>query len=455
MTRSTTWWLVGIVALAAVVRLVHLVAWTYGDELFGDAIVYHGQANYLADGKPYIDPWAYQLIGEERPQADHPPAFVAYLAAFSLVGLDSANAHIVASALLGLPLVVLVFLLARTLAGDRAAVLAGVVAALDPNLFTWEGLVLSEPLAASLTTLAVWQAYRAVQNTTALQVAGAIAAATLAGLARAEMMLLVVVFALVLLPRLHRAEPQALRRGIAYSVAALVVLLGPWALFNTLRYDRVVIVSNGLGRAMASAACDQTFTGNFEGLFDYQCLRPVSDAHPVATDGELDPLYLDHALTYLSNHKSQVPRVAAVRLARTFGLYRPIQQLEIEQATDARRAPLAGVEMVLCWAMMVGYVAGLVVLRRRGTTVWPALGPAVAVAIAVVIAFASWRYRIAAEGVFVAVAIVALEAAIRHWDRDDRPVPTWLALGVALGAFAVLGAVGLWFGWSHEVARLV
>ena len=50
----------------------------------GDGAYYHYGANYLADGKGFVDPIAL-LLGVHLPGADHPPAWIVVLSDASLL----------------------------------------------------------------------------------------------------------------------------------------------------------------------------------------------------------------------------------------------------------------------------------------------------------------------------------------------------------------------------------
>ena len=78
-----------------------------------------------------------------------------YLAVWSLVGLQSALWHRLASCLLGAATVGLVGLLGRRLAGDRAGLIAAVLAAAYPHLWLNDAALLSETAAAFAVVLAM------------------------------------------------------------------------------------------------------------------------------------------------------------------------------------------------------------------------------------------------------------------------------------------------------------
>src|SRR3954462_10679944 len=123
-------WLAAIAAGGLAVRLVYVLVLTPHLRGLGDATYYHELANRLADGAGFVDP------GNGAPTALHPPLFPLLLAAPSLPRLDSSLAHRVAVSLVGTAAVVGVGLLARTVAGERAGLLAAGLAAVSPVLIS-------------------------------------------------------------------------------------------------------------------------------------------------------------------------------------------------------------------------------------------------------------------------------------------------------------------------------
>ena len=63
-------------------------------------------------------------------------------------------------AVFGAGVVLLIGLIGRTVAGDRAGLIAAAIAALYPNLWINDGLVMSETLATLAVALAILLAYR-------------------------------------------------------------------------------------------------------------------------------------------------------------------------------------------------------------------------------------------------------------------------------------------------------
>ena len=132
-------------------------------ELHGDDFFYHWQANALADGKGFLNPYTWRALGRTEPTAAHPPLYSLYLSAWSWLGFDTPLAHRLASCLLGVAAVVVAGLVGRRIAGDWAGILAAGVAAVYPQLWINDGMLISESLyvlviaATLLFTYRLWE----------------------------------------------------------------------------------------------------------------------------------------------------------------------------------------------------------------------------------------------------------------------------------------------------------
>ena len=116
--RHRFWaWLAILTLLGFAVRAVDGVA--FAPPLSGDAGVYAALGQLLANGDGYVSlPSA--LANQPEPTAQHPPLFPMFLALWSLVGVDGVDGLRLACCTLGAATVVLIALLARRLADDRA-----------------------------------------------------------------------------------------------------------------------------------------------------------------------------------------------------------------------------------------------------------------------------------------------------------------------------------------------
>ena len=121
-------WLAVICGVAALVRFLNVFWWRpttntpgyHGYKLGGDAFYYHWQANALAKGAWFVDPYVWHFLGgRERPSATHPPLYVSYLAVWSRLGLDTVTWHRVASCFLGIAAVAVIGLVGGSWVGTR------------------------------------------------------------------------------------------------------------------------------------------------------------------------------------------------------------------------------------------------------------------------------------------------------------------------------------------------
>lgn len=107
---------------------------------------------------------------------------------------------------------------------------------------------------------------------------------------------------------------------------------------------------------------------------------------------------LDHA----SNHRARVPVVVAARVARTWGLWRPVQQIRLE-AYETRVKP------VLAAGWVTTLVLGALALPaawsgRRRPTLHPMVGLLVMVTLVSAVTYGNQRFRVAAEPVVIVLA---------------------------------------------------
>ena len=182
-------WLIVLAGLAW--RVGYVLVTKRHTPVWGDPFAYHYGANLLAQGKGFIDPLRYEVFGQTYPSAYHPPLYLLYLAAWSVVGVKSALGHRLVSCLLGSATVGLVGLLGRRLAGDRAGLIAALLAAAYPQLWLNDAGLLSETAAAFGVVLALLALDRFRERPTtarALLLGGTLA---LTALSRLELLILV------------------------------------------------------------------------------------------------------------------------------------------------------------------------------------------------------------------------------------------------------------------------
>jgi hypothetical protein len=190
---------------------------------------------------------------EVQPASAYAPGLPLFVASLYLlsggVHLDFA---LIVLALLGAGAIPLTYLLAARLGGPAAGLIAAAAIAIYPALLQYQGLLLSEPLAAFLLSAALVVFLRAARESKlSWWWAGAGALLGLLSLVRPEYLLLAVLFPLLWLLR----EALGSRLSAAWPAAALSLLLtalviAPWTIHNAVVLDKFVPISTGGGKTL-------------------------------------------------------------------------------------------------------------------------------------------------------------------------------------------------------------
>lgn len=391
---------------ALALRVAYVLAAKRDQPLLGDQIYYAFQAQALADGHGFTHP----VFG--GPAADHPPVTALLMTPVALV-TDSITAQRLAMAVIGTLVVVAVGYLAHLVAGRRAGLAAAAIAAVYPNLWVNDALVMSDaPTALAVAVLlAVLYRWRARPTLGAAALFGF--AAGLGALTRAELPLLAVLVGVPALIGAREITPAGrLRQGaLAAGVALLVV--APWVVPNLVRFERPVALSANDGLTLVGANCDSTYAGGGIGFWDLRCAPP-----PVGDESQQSATYRSLAFDYARDHIDRVPAVVAARIGRVWGVFRPFDMVYLNQG-EGREEWVSRLGIWTWWALAPVAVVGAVVLRRRGTPIWPLLAPVVAVTVTAAAFYGIVRFRVPAE----VPAVVLAGAALAALSERRRPGP--------------------------------
>jgi hypothetical protein len=447
-------WLAVITFGGLVLRIAYVLRAKGNSPPTGDAVYYYGQALTLERGLGFLDPIVYLAFDLKLQAAHHPPLYPVFLGVIAWIGPSSPEALRIASCVAGATAIPLIALVARRVAGgpgrgDRAALIAGGVAAVYPGLWLNDARLLSESIYAPLIALVLLCAYRAWEDPRPREAAFLGLAIGLAALTRAEAMML---FPLLALPILLRGRGIDWRQRLTLSAVTLAVggaVMAPWVFHNLHRFEEPVTLSYGLAGVLPQANCDLTYEGKFLGYWHPDCSFPDETIGPSAQEclrdrqrcaeiygsqfsdeSEAAKLGQERGLEYMSEHRGRVPVVVAARVGRTWGVFRPGQQVEFDAVGEDRglwgaRAALIGFYEVLALG-----VYGLVVLRRRGVTILPMVMMAVAVTITAAIAIPITRYRIPLDLALIALTGVAVDDLLRRWRASRRRPPAEAKAGV-------------------------
>jgi 4-amino-4-deoxy-L-arabinose transferase-like glycosyltransferase len=423
--------LAAIALVALGIRVVFIVWVAPQVPKLGDASAYHLLAVNLARGRGYIRPFDDLLLHLRRPTAEYPPLFPALLSLPARLGAHSVDQQRIFLAFVGAGTVALVGLLGRRVASNAVGLTAAALAAVYPMLFLSESTLMAESLYVGLVTLILLCAYRAYDDPKPARFVALGAAIGLATLTRAEGILLglVVVVPLGVWLRSLTSRERLARVGIALGVA--VAVIAPWTIRNAVQFHAFVPVSNNVATLIDGANCDATYSGAQVGLWRETFSSRPDAGGPALTQArscfvgfDIRAPHFDEAkaastdtragLSYARHHLGSLPKVAVVRVLRTWGLYAPSQQVNFESLEGRPRAwQLRGTEMY--WLLAPLALAGGVLLRRRRRVLWPLVATAMTVTIVAATTYGQQRFRIAAEPailVLAAVTIVELAGAI-------------------------------------------
>jgi 4-amino-4-deoxy-L-arabinose transferase-like glycosyltransferase len=391
------------VVVAFIGRILFIVTFTRHETALYDNFYYINEAKTVAEGRGFVTP----LFGS-KPTAEHPPLTVATLVPVSVVTDGNEVAMRVTMAALGAGVVVLVALIGVQVAGERAGLIAAGLAAIYPNLWLNDGLVMAETLTALLVAAVIFCCYQLARGPTVAHAAGAGLACGLAMLTRAELVLLV---PLVVIPTvfLLRGPSRAQRVKLAAVIVFVALLaISPWVAYNFSRFDQPVFLSHGDGGVLLGANCDDTYSGSRIGTWTLAC---AAAAGTRGDNSQMARRQRERASDYIRAHLDRVPFVVAARVGRVWSVYRPVQMADIsEQEGRPKVASLVGV--VMFWVLALLAVAGAVTLRRRRVPLLPLLGPFVMVTVVAAVSYGIVRFRVPAEISLVVLAAIGIEAIL-------------------------------------------
>jgi hypothetical protein len=160
LTVNRFWMLLGAAAVVGLfARLYYVLVVVRGKiTLSGDAETYFLLGKRLATGGGYVR--AREAI--DIPTAEFPPVYPLLLGALDFVGLTSATGQRLFGVLIGVGTVVVIGLLGSAVAGRTVGVVSAFIAALYPQLITFDGTLMSEGLFAALISVTLLGAVRAM-----------------------------------------------------------------------------------------------------------------------------------------------------------------------------------------------------------------------------------------------------------------------------------------------------
>ena len=319
-----------IVALAALAIRTAATIYHRDYPVIGDALTFHLEGGHLAHGE------GFRRVFEDVPTAEHPPLFICLLALFTLLGADGFLAQKLLLGLVGTVTVVLVGLLARRVAGDRAGLVAAALAAVYPLLWLADGSLMSESLyGAARSSPCCWRRYAYLD------------ARTVRRAARAR--------------RAHRPGGADPRRGAAARAAARPRARRPRRRCRA-RAARAPRRARGApsrscsrrGRSATrrpstrpcsspptARACGSAPTAirPTTGRSSACGTSPATARRPPGDEAQQSREYRRRGMQYLRDHAGRVPLVLAARVGRLYDVFRPAQ-MRVYEASEGRPGAL-------------------------------------------------------------------------------------------------------------------
>lgn len=426
--------------------------------IWGDSAYHYFQGRMLAQGHGFIDSYSWFASGGTvyKPSAGDPPLYAIFLAVLSKLGLTGGTSMRLATALVGVGGVVLLALLVRRLAGRRAALIAGAIAAVYPLLWINDGMLLSEGLYVPLVVLALHAAYQFWERPTPVWAAAFGGAMALAALTRGEALIL---FGAMVLPLLWGLRALGGKRLVGLTAVIGVtgaLLTAPWFAYNLSRFANPVLMTSGTGAVLSSASCDTAYEGEYAGYyancFDEYVQRgwligivPTCDEAAVAAaiadrtsdeagrcwpndpsldESQRDKISQDLAMRYIREHKRQLPAVMLKRVGRIWDLYVPQlgepqeplgQNVRLNWQVEGRGQLPSELGVLLYWALLPAAAIGGWRLWRRRVPISPLLSLAVVITVTGAFTFGVTRYRVPVDIMVVVFAACAAGALLERW----------------------------------------
>ena len=326
-------------------------------------------------------------------------------------------------------MVIMTALAAREFGGRRLGLIADLLAAVYPNIWSWDGTILSEILAMLFVSTTVYVVYRFWNRPSFGGAALMGLSLSLATFSRAELLLMSM---LVVTPMILRVKAWDWRTRLSALVIAGVTsaaVLAPWVAFNLSRFENPVYLSEGYQVTLATSTCDATYYGEFTGYWSITCPQQFLAEEGLTPDNsdqsERSAVFMEKSIEYIEENITRLPTVVIVRWLRIFGLWKPVQQSDVDAFLEGRDLWVTRIAQTSSYLFMGLAAAGAVVMRRRGIPVLPLVGPLIAIFITITITFAQNRYRASVEPAIAILAAVAVEQMIRGWlalrdDPEDR-----------------------------------
>ena len=380
---------------------------------YGDAWYYSIQAINNAHGR-----WFKEASGPIQnwgvlPGAEHPPLTSIVVTPVSLLSHPQFWQRATMT-LLGVVGIVLISMLARRVGGRSVGVIAAAIAAVYPNIWLSDSLMMSETLVIVMVVFVLIAAlrYRDRLDLRRAMLLGVLVG--IAGHARSEVLMYSPLFALIGVRSLPLAQ-WAKRAAVIVAATGITVL--PWIVYNTSRFDTVVLMSTNEGNTWLGANCARTFGGVGIGGWNLLCLDNGTTPPAGENTAERSVRRRREAMSYARANATRLPVVVAVRVLRGADLYGPHETVRADLGEER---PAWAIWMgIVCWWLLAPLAAIGLWRTRRGVR-YILTVPIVGVAVVTIVFYGSHRLRAPVEPLVAVGAAVFLAASAPVRQMADR-----------------------------------
>lgn len=356
----------------------------------GDSVLYDDLARSLISGG------GYSFKG--RPTAVVAPGYPLFLAALYALGIGSTLAVGVVQCVLGAATCAIIAVIGRYVAGDRAGLIAGVLAATYVHLVWWTGYILTETLfvwfvVAAFAALVHWQ--RDVASDRRGLYAGLLLG--FGALTRPHLIGFGIVLA-VLVVFLARGQRRAALRSGAWLLLGLTIVMTPWAVRNYFVFG-VPIAGSTLSGAVLYQGNSYGATGGTGGYLDARDFKPLDMGSDLG-EVESNRAYSRAAWEFIRQEPASLPRLAFWKFVNQ---WRPTYE-----GSSFRNFVIFGSSYVL---IAVLAIVGIVRAVRRGPSnaEWMVLAGLAFFVVLHMIVPGMIRYRLPAEPFLILLAAVTID----------------------------------------------
>jgi 4-amino-4-deoxy-L-arabinose transferase-like glycosyltransferase len=391
-----------IVVFAGLLRVAYVLGAKRNDEVVGDQIYYSTQAEVIAEGRWFVHPFTGQFA------ADHAPITSLLLAPVSWMDGSPVVAQRLLMAMAGMLVVAGIGLLARWLFGRSTALVATLIAAVYANFWMNDALLMSETFATGAVVAVLFAVYVYDLRRRAWSAVAIGVVLGLAGLTRAELLLLgpLVVLPLMLISRDQMRWPLRVRH-LCIAGGVCVLVLSPWLIRNAVRFEETTLISTQDGLTMLGANCPASYTGPLRGFWALSCADLV-DVPDDADQSQRSAVYREYAFDFVAEHRDELPGVVAARLGRGLSVWRVDETITFN-TTEGRETWASRIGVWQYWVLVPLAAWGLWRWPSRQPR-WPLLVTAGLSVMMFVAFYGIPRFRIHAEVAIVLGAAVTVQA---------------------------------------------